>query len=101
MTNKIIIDFFRQKGLLFPETEEEIERFEKNNHTSTEIPSDWDNPLNVIKRGKVKLTEFNFSDNDKAIDEFQDLRMAARKGENSISKETLEKMKNKHKDGSK
>lgn len=101
MTNKIIIDFFRQKGLLFPKTEEEVEKFEKINDTSKEIPCDWDNPLNIIKRGKIKLTELDLSNNDNVIDDFQDLKMAARKGENSISRETLEKMKNKHKNGSK
>jgi len=97
MENKKLIDLFKSKGWLFPSTEEEIEEFEVNNDIESETPNDWDNPSAIINRGEMNINKLKFSEKD----DFQDLKMAARKGEKSIPKEILEKMKNKHKNGDK
>ena len=97
MENKKLIDLFKSKGLLFPSTEKEIEEFEENNDIKNEIPNDWDNPSAIINRGEMNLSKLKFSEKD----DFRDLKMAARKGIQSIPKDILDKMKNKHKNGDK
>lgn len=89
-------------GYLFPRNETELDRFEK-------LYEDYDFKLEnksidieSIINGTLKCQIKIFPLNDEAeVNEIQDLKMAARKGEKSIPKDVLDKMKNKHKNGNK
>lgn len=93
---KRIIDLLQSKGLLFPQTEEEVEQFELFNPIGDEKPSDWENPEEVLKRGIQKLQKLNIADNEELGSEIQELRMVARKGSN-LPQHVIDKMKAKHK----
>lgn len=90
--NKKLIDFFRSEGLLFPTTEEEVEKFEQLSLELDKEPSDWDDPTQIIKRGRQNLKHLNMEKNTSLKSEIQDLKMVARKG-NKLPKEILERMK--------
>ena len=99
MENKKFIDLLKANDFLFPSSENEIIEFEKNNDIESETPIDWNDPSAILKRGIInieKLTVSEFEEN-----EIHELKMAARKGEQSISKDILDKMKSKHKNGDK
>lgn len=99
MENKKLIELLKSNSFLFPSTEKEIIEFEKNIDIQSESPVDWDNPSAIIKRGEIKIKSIKASEFEES--NFQDLKMAARKGEKSIPKDILDKMKSKHKNGNK
>jgi len=91
---KKLIDFFQNEGLLFPETEEEVEKFEKSHidYNEEQEPMDWDAPNQIIKRGRQKLKSFKPETDNSIKSEIQDLKMVARKG-NELSEDIIKKMK--------
>lgn len=96
MGNKRLIELLKANSFLFPSTEDEIINFEKNIDINSESPNDWNDPSAIIKRGRVKIVDIKTSEVEE--NEFLNLKMAARRGIQSIPKDILEKMKNKHKD---
>jgi len=97
MSNKKkIIDLFQDKGLLFPQTEKEIEEFELFNSISGEEPADWNAPDEIIKRGIQKLQKITSASEVSLKDNIEDLKMVARKG-SSLSQHIIDKMKASHK----
>ena len=99
MKNKKLIDILKSNGYLFPSTVKEVTDFEKYNNVEGENPIDWDDPTAILKRGLVKIKKakaFGIEQGD-----IQNLKMAARKGEKTIPKDILDKMKRKHKNGDK
>jgi hypothetical protein len=70
---------FRKGGLLLPLNESEIEDFEKNlNRDDAYKPIDWDNPLKILERGKIKSVALGkLSIDDSTVN---NLAMAARDG---------------------
>ncbi len=91
-----IRDLFQAKGLLFPETEKDVEEFELLNPIYDEIPGDWNNPEEIIKRGIQKLQHIKSLSNETLDNEIEELRMVARKG-NALPQHIIEKMKANHK----
>lgn len=97
MSNKNNIrNLFQSKGLLFPETEKEVEEFELLNPIYNEIPGDWNNPEEIIKRGIQKLQHIKSLSNETLDNEIEELRMVARKG-NVLPQHIIDKMKANHK----
>lgn len=97
MSNKKrLIDFFQSEGMLFPETEEEVKRFEERNIELQFPLSDWDDPTKIIRRGRQKLKNLNLPLDDSIESDIEGLRMVARKGEN-LPDEVLKKMKDNQK----
>ncbi|UAB86062.1 hypothetical protein INR75_08730 [Zunongwangia sp. SCSIO 43204] len=92
---KKIIDLFQSKGLLFPETEKEVEEFELFNTPDKEEPTDWDAPEKILKRGLQNLTEIQTDTENSLNNEIEELRMVARKG-NNLPQHIIDKMKAKH-----
>lgn len=70
---------FRKGGLLLPIHESEIEEFEYNLEKDDSFePADWDNPLKILERGKIKSVDLGkLSIDDNTV---QNLAMAARDG---------------------
>lgn len=96
MSNKKkIIDLFQSKGLLFPETEKEVEEFELFNPVENESPVDWEDPAQIIKRGLQRLQQIKSASEDSLSEEIEELRMVARKG-NNLPQHVINKMKEKH-----
>jgi len=96
MSNKKkIIDLFQSKGLLFPETEKEVEEFELFNPVENESPIDWEDPAQIIKRGLQRLQQIKSASEDSLSEEIEELRMVARKG-NNLPQHVINKMKEKH-----
>ena len=95
LNKKKIIDLFQSKGLLFPETEKEVEEFELFYPFDNESPADWEAPEQIIKRGLQKIQEIKSLSEDSLIDEIRELRMVARKGGN-LPQHVIDKMKAKH-----
>jgi hypothetical protein len=91
MSNKNITikELLKSKGLLFPSNADEVIEFEKLNNIEEENPKDWDNPLNIILRGKQKIQ--NIKQNTISSSELQNLAMAAREG-STITDEVRKKM---------
>ena len=79
------------KGYLTPTNEEELKAFEKRFEKSYEEPEKWDNPLEILKKGKVKKIKIE-SLKFYSTQETGNLSMAARDGK-EISKEVKDKMK--------
>jgi hypothetical protein len=49
-----LVELYQSKGLLFPETENEVIAFENTNKfEDNQKPKDWDNPSAIIKKGKI------------------------------------------------
>jgi len=96
LNKKKLIDLFQSKGLLFPETEKEVEGFELFNPVDNECPADWEAPEQIIKRGLQKLQQIKSSSEEFLSEEIEELRMVARKG-NNLPQHVIEKMKAKHK----
>ncbi|MFP5040450.1 hypothetical protein [Parasediminibacterium sp. JCM 36343] len=86
--NKGIIELLKSKGLLFPTTPDEIVEFEKNYSTQDEVPQDWENPTNIILRGKQSLKDLKQAFNEDA----ENLAMAAREGKDAITDEIRKQM---------
>lgn len=93
---KKIIDLFQSKGLLFPETEKEVEQFELLNPVENETSPDWDAPEEIIKRGFQKLKRIKSVDEESLNNEIEQLRMVARRGSN-LPQHIIDKMKENHK----
>lgn len=91
-----IRNLIKAKGLLFPETKEEVEEFELLNPIYSEIPTDWNAPEDIIKRGIQKLQHFKSLSVENLDNEIEELRMVARKG-NVLPQHIIEKMKANHK----
>lgn len=82
-------DLLKSKGLLFPSNSDEVIEFEKLNDIEQEKPKDFDNPINIILRGKQDIQNLKraiISDT-----EIQNLAIAAREGKN-ISDDVRRKM---------
>lgn len=89
---------FRTGGYLLPIDDSEVEAFENNIKAEKNKPSDWDNPLDIIARGKLKKVNLSKSMPDDAA--IQNLSMAAREGRiisESIRKKMNEDRKNSEK----
>lgn len=96
MSNKNNIrNLFQTKGLLFPETEKEVEEFELLNPIYSETPSDWNSPEEIIKRGIQKIQKIKSLSNEILDNEIEELRMVARKG-NVLPQHIIDKMKANH-----
>lgn len=97
MSNKKrLIDFFQSEGMLFPETEEEVKKFEERN-IELEFPlPDWDDPTKIIKRGSQKLKNLNLALDNSTESDIENLKMVARKG-NNLPDEILKKIKDNQK----
>ncbi|RZK38018.1 MAG: hypothetical protein EOO90_23610 [Pedobacter sp.] len=93
---KQVIDLLQSKGLLFPQTKEEVEQFELFNPTGDEKPADWEAPEEILKRGIQKLQKLEITDTKELGSDIQELRMVARKGSN-LPQDVIDKMKAKHK----
>lgn len=82
---------FRLAGYNLPIHESEVEEFEKNLEEADDSkPMDWDNPLQILKRGKVEsidVSKFRDVDEESA----KRLSMAAREGK-GISDQVRKKM---------
>lgn len=81
--------FLRLGGFIMPYTEEEIKVFEDNFKNGFEKPESYQNPIEIIKRGKIKsikIESLEFENKDENI-----LSMAAREG-NKLSDEVRMKM---------
>lgn len=80
-SNNYKIDFakvLRTNGFLLPTNEEEVTSFESYLKESNVKPKDWDNPLQILKRGKKYDVDFsNPMPDEEAI---SNLAMAAREG---------------------
>lgn len=86
-----LVDLFKSQGLLFPSNAEEVLAFEKVNNIEIENPKDWENPSEIIKRGKIKNLKLkNFSVTDECL---TNLSLAAREGK-IITDEIRKKMDN-------
>lgn len=79
----------RTSGFLLPTDESEVEAFEKNLEEDSNEPIDWENPMNIIARGKVKKVELKNLDVDESS--VKNLSMAARDGK-GISENVRKKM---------
>lgn len=80
---------FRTSGFLLPVEESEVDEFEKNLEEDSNKPLDWDDPMKVISRGKIKKIELkNFNIDDSTV---ENLSMAARDGK-EISDNVRKKM---------
>lgn len=97
MSNKKSIrNLLQAKGLLFPETEKEVEAFESLHPTYNETPSDWNSPEDIIKRGIQKLQYIKTASNEILNSEIEELKMVARKG-NELPQHIKDKIKANHK----
>ena len=97
MSNKKNIrNLFQDKGLLFPETENAVEKLELFNPIYSETPGDWNDPEEIIKRGIQKLQHIKSLSNETLDNEIEELRMVARKG-NILPQHIIDKMKANHK----
>lgn len=69
---------FRTNGYLLPANEDEVLAFEKHLEPIKETPRDWDDPIQIIKRGKKYNIPISNSTPDN--DTVSNLAMAARDG---------------------
>lgn len=93
---KKLIDLLQSKGLFFPTTSEEVEEFEKLMFPSDDVPADFENPENIIRRGMQKLDQIKIGNIESLSSEIQELKMVARKGSN-LPQHLIDKMTSKHK----
>jgi len=96
--NKNIGKLLRKYGYAFPETEEEVEGFEKKYKGTFQNPSTWPDLSEIINKtgSSVPIIELNNTEN-KSV---SNLAMAAREGK-EISKKDREQMNNDKKDARK
>ena len=84
-----LVKLIQSKGLLFPSNADEVLAFENSNNINKESPEDWDDPIVLVKRGrveKIKLNNLKITDNS-----VTNLSMAAREGK-LITDEIRKKM---------
>lgn len=88
-TQNNILEILQSLGYIFPITEEGVEIFESNfnKEIEKEKPINWDNPLEILKKGKVTDSKRK---NDIDITFSEDMAQAARFG-----KKISENIKNK------
>lgn len=79
----------RRTGFHLPVNEDEVEFFEKNVYCKSEKPIHWENPLEILKKGKVSNVNLTLQGGD--TNTTNNLSMAAREG-NSISNNVRKKM---------
>tara|TARA_R110002167_G_scaffold226893_2_gene432123 strand:+ start:1570 stop:1875 length:306 start_codon:yes stop_codon:yes gene_type:complete len=96
--NKNIGKLLRKYGYAFPETEEEVEAFEKKYKDTFSNPSTWPDLSDIINKtsSSVPIIQLNNTKNKSA----SNLAMAAREGK-EISKKDREQMNNDKKDARK
>ncbi|MPT35369.1 MAG: hypothetical protein E2604_09845 [Flavobacterium sp.] len=94
--NKKIVELVKSKGVIFPTTVDSVEEFESKNNINNEQPQDWDNPVEIIRRGILKLDHLNILNSSSLDEEIDNLKMVARKG-NNLQQHIIDKMKAKHK----
>lgn len=83
---------FKQSGLLFPTTPEEVEVFRNNNDMDlSQNPKDWDSPLNIIKRGPISVSKISLATNVFMKQDLEGLAMVAREGK-EVTSEIRQKM---------
>ncbi len=82
---------FRTNGYLLPADESEVEAFEANLVISDDLPVEWENPVNILTRGKRQATKLTNPETDQ--DAVNNLAMAARDG-NTISEAVRKQMNN-------
>lgn len=100
-SKKNIRNILLENGMLFPTTPEDVSRFLKINEISNnEKPVDWENPLEIIKRGTIELKTLKLNPNISFENELNNLAMVAREGK-AISKSILDKMKEDRKNAKK
>ncbi|WP_445736249.1 hypothetical protein [Mariniflexile sp.] len=89
-TNKSdLAKILRLNGYIMPSSDQEIKAFEKIYKKSYEKPENWNNPLEIIEKGKIKKLDL---ETIKSLPLESDiLSMAARDGK-AISKEVKNKM---------
>ncbi|WP_341216585.1 hypothetical protein [uncultured Wocania sp.] len=98
-TNKSdLAKILRLNGYVMPSSDDEIKAFEEKFKKSYEKPENWDNPLEILKRGKTKKIDLKTT---KSVpNQTDNLAMAAREGK-SISKEVKNKMQKDRENGEK
>lgn len=79
----------RRTGFHLPVNEDEVEYFERNVDCKSEKPIHWENPLEILKKGKVCDVKLIIQGGDSSA--ANNLAMAARDG-NSISDNVRKKM---------
>jgi hypothetical protein len=81
-TNDIEIAFYnalKKYGYLFPETQEELDCLRiRLSNKNIEIPKEFDNPMEIIKRGFMELKDGFDIESDNIVEE--NLAQAAREG---------------------
>lgn len=91
--NKTLRDILLDNGKLFPTEPEQVSIYLKANKLDlTENPVDYDNPLNIINRGQIHLTNFSLKTNFSSENDLANLAMVAREGK-VIPTNILNKMK--------
>lgn len=93
-----LAEVLRLNGYIMPSSDDEIKAFEKKFKKSYEKPENWDNPLEIIKKGKTKKVDLQITKN--ILSQNNNLAMAARDGK-SISKEVKNKMQKDRENGEK
>lgn len=89
-TNKSdLAKILRIYGYIMPSSDDEIKAFEEKFKKTYERPENWDKPLEIIKKGKVKKVDLKTIDSIPT--QTDSLAMAAREGK-TISKDVKTKM---------
>lgn len=86
-----IAKVLRLNGYLMPTNEEEVKAFEEKHKKNYQKPENWNNPLEILKKGKVEKLNLK-SDKLSSSHEANSLAMAARDGK-EISEDVRKKMK--------
>ena len=87
---KSLEPILRSSGYLMPKTDVEIKKFIKENESNFKKPSDFDNPLDILKRNKTKIN--SLLNKSLISPDMANIARAARDG-NKISLDELKKMK--------
>jgi hypothetical protein len=87
---KSLETILRSSGFLMPKTDDEIKKFIKENEDNFRTPSDFENPLEILKGNRTKI--ISHIQNSVISDDMENLARAARDGQ-KISDEELRKMK--------
>jgi len=82
-------DLLKSKGYLFPSTAGEVNEFEKNIGIDNSNPPEWENPINIILKGRQKIE--NIKEEFISNLSVENLAMAAREGK-KISDDVWKRM---------
>lgn len=82
---------FRTNGYSLPLDESEVESFEANMDKFDDLPVEWDNPLNILTKGRRQTIKSSNVETDQTT--VNNLAMAAREGK-TISDSVRMKMNN-------